>query len=184
VRYPWIPVIDADATDLPIADAVADAVTMLDIVEHLDRPEAALNEAHRVLRAGGVLIVSVPHRGLLERLDALNLYERLRRHRPQWRPLAPATTSGGHEHRHYTLPELEALLAPGFAVDRVARTGTGVQELISLALIAIAPRVPPALARILALGHLAVYVLDDLLPLGRKSYHLMVRARRVGDVRS
>jgi SAM-dependent methyltransferase len=179
-RFPWITVLEGDATELPLPDSVADAVTMLDIVEHLDRPEAAIAEARRVLRDGGVLVVSVPHRGLLHGLDALNVYEALRRRRPDWPPLEAAAESGGHEHRHFRVLELEALLRPHFEVDRVARTGLGVQELFHLGLLAV--RVPlraERVARALLPLHLVIYLLDDLLPLGRFGYHLTVRARAV-----
>jgi SAM-dependent methyltransferase len=179
-RFPWITVLEGDATALPIREGVADAVTMLDIVEHVDRPEAAIAEARRVIRPGGVLIVSVPHRGLLHRLDALNVYESLRRRRPEWPPLEAATESGGHEHRHFTVRELEELLAPHFVVDRVARTGLGLQELVHLGLLLV--RVPLRAERVtrsLLPVHFVVYLLDDLLPLGRFGYHLAVRARAV-----
>lgn len=179
-RFPWMTVIEGDATALPVPDGVADAVTMLDIVEHVDRPERAIAEARRVLRPGGTLIVTVPHRGLLHRLDALNVYGALRRRRPEWPPLEPATESGGHEHRHFRVEELEALLAPDFAVDRVARTGLGLQELVHLTLLML--RVPlraDRVARVLAPLHLVVYLVDDLVPLGRFGYHLAVRARAV-----
>jgi SAM-dependent methyltransferase len=179
-RFAWITVLDGDATELPVPDRVADAVTMLDIVEHVDRPEAAIAEARRVVHDGGVLVVSVPHRGLLHRLDALNVYEALRRRRPHWPPLEAATESGGHEHRHFRVSELEALLRPQFEVDRVARTGLGLQELFHLGLLIL--RVPlraERITRALLPLHLVIYLLDDLLPLGRFGYHLTVRARAV-----
>jgi SAM-dependent methyltransferase len=175
-RHPWITVVEGDATSLPVADGVADAVTMLDIVEHLERPQAALAEAWRVLKPDGVLIVSVPHRGLLHRFDALNLYESLRRRRPGLEPLAPATTSGGHEHRHFRVADMEALLAPRFELERVTRRGLGLQELATLGMLAATAR-RPALVRGLAVAHLALYLIDDLLPLGPLGYHLMVLAR-------
>ena len=119
--------LESDATELPVPDGVADAVTMLDIVEHVDRPEAAIAEARRVVHDGGVLVVSVPHRGLLHRLDALNVYEALRRRRPHWPPLEAADGIGGA--RASPLPGLGArgAAAPHFEVDRVARTGLGLQ---------------------------------------------------------
>jgi SAM-dependent methyltransferase len=181
-RYAWITVLEGDATDLPVPDGVADAVTMLDIVEHVDRPEAAIAEARRVVRDGGVIVVSVPHRGLLHRLDALNVYAALRRRRPDWPQLEEATESGGHEHRHFRVSELEALLRPHFDVDRVARTGLGLQELFHLGLLVL--RVPlraERVTRALMPLHPVIYLLDDLLPLGRFGYHLTVRARAVSD---
>jgi SAM-dependent methyltransferase len=184
-RFPWITVLEGDATELPVPDGVADAVTMLDIVEHVDRPEAAIAEARRVVHDGGVLVVSVPHRGLLHRLDALNVYETLRRRRPHWPPLEAAKESGGHEHRHFRVSGLEALLRPHFEVDRVARTGLGLQEIFHLGLLLL--RVPlraERVTRALLPLHLVIYLLDDLLPLGRFGYHLTVRARatsRGGD---
>ena len=179
-QFGWITVLEGDATDLPVSDGVADAVTMLDIVEHVDRPEAAIAEARRVVHDGGILVVSVPHRGLLHRLDALNVYEALRRRRPHWPPLEAATESGGHEHRHFRVSELKALLRPQFEVDRVARTGLGLQELFHLGLLIL--RVPlraERITRALLPLHLVIYLLDDLLPLGRFGYHLTVRARAV-----
>ncbi len=179
-RYPWITIIDADATELPVADACADAVTLLDVIEHIPEPERVIAEVHRVLRPGGVIVVSVPHRGPLRWLDALNLYDAARRRWPSLPPLEAATESGGGIHRHFGARELEGVLAPWFSVDRVARTGLGLQELVMIGLIVI--RVPlrmPALARVLVVSHLLAYMLDDLIPTGPLAYHLEVRGQAV-----
>lgn len=45
----------ADATDLPVADASADVVTMVAVLHQIPDWRAALREARRVLRPGGVL---------------------------------------------------------------------------------------------------------------------------------
>jgi SAM-dependent methyltransferase len=54
------PALYADATRLPIADASIDRVALLDVLEHLEHPQAALREIARVLKPGGSLLVSVP----------------------------------------------------------------------------------------------------------------------------
>jgi SAM-dependent methyltransferase len=177
-RFPWITVIDADATMLPFADDSIDAVLMLDVIEHLDRPEQALAEAHRVLRPDGVLVVSVPHDGPLGWLDALNLYEAIRRRRPSWPPLEPATTSAGGAHRHFAARELEAFLAPGFAVDRTARTGVGLEEVVYLiGLILRVPRRAERVGTLTSILHFVSYVLDDLIPAGPLAHTVTVRGR-------
>jgi SAM-dependent methyltransferase len=176
--FPWVTILDADATDLPVPDATVDAVLILDVIEHITDPSRVLAELNRVLRPGGVIVVSVPHAGPLRWLDALNLYASLRRRWPGLPALEAATESDGGPHQHFTTAELTELLSPWFTVDRVARTGLGLQELV--AMVSIFVRVVlrmPRLAEALYPLHLVVYILDDLLPTGPFAYHLAVRAR-------
>jgi ubiquinone/menaquinone biosynthesis C-methylase UbiE len=52
--------VQGDLTRLPFPDGTFDVITALDVVEHIREDERALREVHRVLRPGGVLLVSVP----------------------------------------------------------------------------------------------------------------------------
>lgn len=45
---------------LPIEDHVADTVLSLSVIEHLSEPQLMLNEAYRILKPGGALIMQVP----------------------------------------------------------------------------------------------------------------------------
>lgn len=50
-----------DARCLPFADGAFDAVTLFDVLEHVDDDRAAAAEAVRVARPGGVILVSTPN---------------------------------------------------------------------------------------------------------------------------
>jgi SAM-dependent methyltransferase len=49
----------ADASRLPLRSGAFDAITMIDVLEHVD-DAAALAELRRVLRPGGLLVLTVP----------------------------------------------------------------------------------------------------------------------------
>lgn len=48
------------ALDLPFEDGAFDVVSAFDVIEHCDPQERALAEVHRVVRPGGVFLMSVP----------------------------------------------------------------------------------------------------------------------------
>jgi dolichyl-phosphate beta-glucosyltransferase len=53
-------VVQSDLSRIPLQDATASVVCLLDVIEHLDSPGATLLEARRVLVPNGRLIVNVP----------------------------------------------------------------------------------------------------------------------------
>lgn len=55
-----IPVIQADARDLPFADSFFDIVVCLDVLEHIVEDGSVTLEIHRVLKPGGKFLISVP----------------------------------------------------------------------------------------------------------------------------
>lgn len=59
------------ADRLPYADASFDLVTMLAVLEHLDQPEAILQEIQRVLAPGGQLVLTVPSKAARPVLEFL-----------------------------------------------------------------------------------------------------------------
>jgi SAM-dependent methyltransferase len=74
--YPDLPIRVGDVTRLDVPDGHYDGYISLGVVEHRqDGPEPFLQEACRVLRAGGVALISVPYFHYLRRLKArLGLY--------------------------------------------------------------------------------------------------------------
>jgi 2-polyprenyl-6-hydroxyphenyl methylase/3-demethylubiquinone-9 3-methyltransferase len=67
----------ADVTRLPLADAVADAVSAGEILEHVTDLPAAVAEACRVLRPGGTLAIDTLARTWTARLVAVTIGERV-----------------------------------------------------------------------------------------------------------
>lgn len=58
--YKTQPDVYGDAQKLPVASNSIDSVLLLDVLEHLQHPDQALNEIFRVLKTNGVLILQVP----------------------------------------------------------------------------------------------------------------------------
>jgi SAM-dependent methyltransferase len=48
------------AYHVPVKDQVADVVLLIQVIEHLERPHDAFIEARRILKTGGIMLVSFP----------------------------------------------------------------------------------------------------------------------------
>lgn len=53
-------VLRVSAEGIPLPDKSIDAITALDVLEHIENDRAAVNEMARVLRPGGVAVITVP----------------------------------------------------------------------------------------------------------------------------
>lgn len=112
----------ADVTRLPLRDDVADVVTVGEILEHVVAPDAVLDEACRVLRPGGRLVIDTIAATRRARLLAVTIAERV----PGMAPV------GIHD--------------PALFVDRAALVRTCARHGITLRLRGLRLDVPSALA--------------------------------------
>ncbi len=99
--------ISASAENLPIDSEVVDTVLMLDVLEHLDNDKMALAEAWRVLKKDGVLILSVPYKGLFKFLDPENLSRKIK------------NKKNTKYHKHYSYRDLRRLLFRLFKIEKL-----------------------------------------------------------------
>jgi ubiquinone/menaquinone biosynthesis C-methylase UbiE len=108
---------------LPFPDASFDAVTCVNVLQHVAGTQALLSEMRRVLVADGLLAVAVPFHGRLRNvLVALGSFER------HYDPLAP-------EVRFYTARSLRTLLRE-FDFERVMVGARGGPPILRETLIA------------------------------------------------
>ena len=132
-----------DGTTLPIESETCQAVTLIEVLEHVGDEAGMLREIRRVLKPGGVLVLTTPNAGRWQFLDPDNFKFRMPRlHRIGYRVLRRGdeyeTRFGARDiiygnftrradggelwHRHYTVAQVEAL-AVGFRTLVCRREG-------------------------------------------------------------
>lgn len=165
----------AAAENLPLPAASFDAVIMSEVLEHTASESDAVTEAARVLRPGGTLITTVPHRGPMELTDLTNWKFRLPflhhlaygwKHRGDFSRFNPVR----QYHRHYTLRRLRELMEPYFEITAVRRGGFVLFALADYAALVRSRAVAAFLGRIAS----ADYGVDY----GLLSYNLAVQSRK------
>jgi len=63
------------ALEMPFRDAVFDFVSAIDIIEHMEKPEEMVQECKRVLKPGGLVVLSTPQRLTETPIDPLHIRE-------------------------------------------------------------------------------------------------------------
>jgi SAM-dependent methyltransferase len=59
-RLPGVPLLQFDLRKCPLPDGCVDAVTALNVLEHIDRDAAAIRQIWRILKPGGLAHIEVP----------------------------------------------------------------------------------------------------------------------------
>lgn len=96
-----------------------DVVIILDVLEHVSSEQFVAEQIERVLKPGGLLIVTVPYKGLSAVLDPANISQYL--------------LKKGSHHKHFSLPELKGLFPEHiFEFVSTEKRGIGLSQLARL----------------------------------------------------
>jgi len=119
-----------------------DEIVLLDVLEHTHDKIRTLNEMHRILKPGGTIIISTPHRGLFSLLDPYNYGYNFRKYLPFLYKFVykairlikekkiPKKFNPIHleKHEHYSLKDFIEMLSisnfdNNFEIEKVFRSG-------------------------------------------------------------
>lgn len=188
-RYPHIDFRCESLESLSLTSDSIHYVICADVLEHVSDPVESLNQMHRVLRPGGHLFLSTPHRGLFGFLDPYNYGRNLRRRFPgvysrlvpgkKWATGMPL----GDEHRHYSERDLRALLEnsgfqSGYSVEKCFKSGLLLYPAELNAGVAIDRAVPRQLRSVVKWPFQALAEVDYWIPYGPASFNIALLVRK------
>jgi SAM-dependent methyltransferase len=134
---PNVELVEADFLSVDLPEGAYDAIIAADVFEHvqLEHEQAFAEKCYRLLAPGGMLLVSVPHRGTFARMDPYELKPAVQR---ALHKLGAYSRVHNGEcdirkgHKHYKLDELAATF-PRFEIDDVRRWGYFFEPLLVFA---------------------------------------------------
>lgn len=122
-KYPKINFKASKAEALPFKNNFFDAVLLLDVLEHVEDDKKTIDEVYRVLKPGGILILTTPHKSIFSIMDADNFHINFpRTHKILYKLIKgkpPILYS--RLHRHYSTDQIKFLLNNRFDIKKLTR---------------------------------------------------------------
>lgn len=180
IRSSRVTFLHYDGEWLPFADESFDAVSTLDVLEHVENRETLVSEVLRVLRPGGTWTVTVPYRGPLTRFSPENMatdYPRLFALFSAWarpQPWIRGHNATDRRHHHFSISDMQNLIAGRMTTERVLRRGSLVYALSYLGL-CFPPRI---FARAWSTLCCAIMAADYEVTYGPLAYNLAMQFRK------
>jgi len=112
-RLPGVPLLQFDLRQCPLPDASLDAVTALNVLEHIDDDALALRQIFRILRLGGVAHIEVPAGPHL-----YDIYDEQLMHHRRYRRRDLVALARGAGFSVLRATHLGALVYPAFAIAK------------------------------------------------------------------
>jgi len=175
-----------------------DAIVLNDVLEHTNDKVKTLNEMYRILKPGGMIIISTPHKGLFAFLDPYNYGFNIRKYMPWFykglfkfirlikEGKIPEKYNPEHaqKHEHYTLKDYYTLLNSSgfnghFEVKKIFRSGLLI-EVLEMNLESILNIfLPQKLSRKLLTPLSFLSEIDYWIPYGIFAYNIAVKIKKV-----
>jgi ubiquinone/menaquinone biosynthesis C-methylase UbiE len=169
----------APAEKLPFGDSFFDVVVLTDVFEHVQDEKKTLQEAYRVLRPGGIMVFSVPNKGLFRFIDAFNMkfyFPGLYR----WfkgKSYDPGIYKEAPWHRHYSLDELKRSFEGSFRIEKYHRAGLFIWPVFWLIDASLYWKLFKTTPAPLKKAHNLISDIDYSIPYGPAAYHIILRAK-------
>jgi SAM-dependent methyltransferase len=125
-----------DAARLPYPDGAFDVVVSTDVIEHVDDPQAMLNEVERVLASAGSLVLTCPSAAFPATYDPINALLR-----PTGRKVPLGAYAYGHSWLVRDRDMRDWLVARGFQVEPAVRLSRSLAGLVECYVPGIAQKV-------------------------------------------
>ena len=193
--YSDINFVVADLAKIPFKDNSFDAVAATDVIEHLPDDKATLDEIYRVLKKEGIVIISVPHKGLFGFLDQDNIirvvfrycpfvFNLLKLFRKEIEGKLPNRHRKLNVHKHYSLPGMDNLLkkslfGKGYKIEHIFRSGLFLGILLFNIHTLLKILVGRHRAYLLIRPFFFLAELDYYIPFGALSFNMIIRVRKI-----
>lgn len=175
-----------------------DLVNLNDVLEHTNDKIQTLNEMYRVLKKGGKIIITTPHKGLFAFLDPYNYGYYLRRLLPGFYKLIyklirfvkegkiPEEFNPEHtqKHEHYSLKDFKAMLNQssfhdGYKIEKVFRSGLIIEVMIMNIESILNIFLPQRVSRIILKPLSWLGDVDYWIPYGVFSYNIAIKVSKL-----
>ena len=137
--YPELHLVKGSMENIPFRNSSFDIVTAIEVLEHTEDDASAIAEVERVLKPGGTLILTVPHRGFFYLLYPASLRKNFPVFYRMYKWLTDSRGRGPEpnfkEHRHYSVDQITNLLRDRFKVVKVETRGLAISEVLYLMMI-------------------------------------------------
>lgn len=126
-NYPHITFVHQNASTLPFESNEFDVAILSEVIEHVgdENKQLVIDEAHRVLKDGGLFIFTAPYAGMFAWADPMDFKRRFPGIYKTYMRLSNYTPKDSIEvgHKHVSMPEIQKLFEDRFDIEHVRYCG-------------------------------------------------------------